>query len=42
MFAKLVGQPPTIAFYLKAATPGTANAELINVFGLAVNLTQKP
>ena len=42
MFARLVDQLPTVAFYLKADTPGTANAELINVFGLAVNLTQKP
>jgi hypothetical protein len=42
MFARLVDQPPTVVFYLKAATHGTANAELINVFGLAVNLTQKP
>ncbi|WP_266095316.1 MULTISPECIES: hypothetical protein [unclassified Acinetobacter] len=41
MFASLADQQLTAAFYLKAATHGTANAELINVFGLAVNLTQK-
>ena len=42
MFARLADQRLITVFYLMAATHGTANAELINVFGLAVNLTQKP